>query len=111
MTWDEYVKFLEDYTPEAAEKISGCPKDEIIKAARMFAKSKATMSLWCMGLNQRTRGVWVNNLMHNLHLLTGQINRPGATSFSLTGPAECLRRRARRRPPEPSAALRPADRQ
>ena len=43
------------------------------------------MSLWCMGLNQRTRGVWVNNLMHNLHLLTGQINRPGATSFSLTG--------------------------
>jgi len=38
-----------------------------------------------MGLNQRTRGVWANNLVHNLHLLTGQINRPGATSFSLTG--------------------------
>jgi nitrate reductase NapA len=83
--WDEYVKFLEEYTPEAAEKISGCPKDDIIKAARMFAQSKATMSFWCMGLNQRTRGVWVNNLVHNLHLLTGQINRPGATSFSLTG--------------------------
>ncbi len=83
--WDEYVKFLDEYTPEAAEKISGCPKDDIIKAARMFAQSKATMSFWCMGLNQRTRGVWANNLMHNLHLLTGQINRPGATSFSLTG--------------------------
>jgi nitrate reductase NapA len=83
--WDEYVKFLEEYTPEAAEKISGCPKDDIIKAARMFAQSKGTMSFWCMGLNQRTRGVWVNNLVHNLHLLTGQINRPGATSFSLTG--------------------------
>lgn len=83
--WDEYVKFLDDYSPEAAEKISGCPKEDIIKAARMFAKSKATMSLWCMGLNQRTRGVWVNNLVHNLHLLTGHINRPGATTFSLTG--------------------------
>jgi nitrate reductase NapA len=83
--WDEYVKFLDEYTPEAAEKISGCPKDDIIKAARLFAQSKATMSFWCMGLNQRTRGVWANNLMHNLHLLTGQINRPGATSFSLTG--------------------------
>jgi len=83
--WDEYVKFLDDYSPEAAEKISGCPKEDIIKAARMFATSKATMSLWCMGLNQRTRGVWVNNMMHNLHLLTGQINRPGATTFSLTG--------------------------
>ena len=83
--WDEYVKFLDDYTPEAAEKMSGCPKDDIIKAARMFAQSKATMSFWCMGLNQRTRGVWANNMMHNLHLLTGQINRPGATTFSLTG--------------------------
>lgn len=84
-SWDEYVKLLEDYTPEAAERISGCPKDDIIKAARMFAGSKGTTSFWCMGLNQRTRGVWVNNMMHNLHLLTGQINRPGATSFSLTG--------------------------
>jgi nitrate reductase NapA len=85
VSWEQYVKFLDDYTPEAAEKISGCPKEEIIKAARMFAQAKGTMSMWCMGLNQRTRGVWVNNLMHNLHLLTGQINRPGATSFSLTG--------------------------
>ncbi len=85
VTWEQYVKFLDDYTPEAAEKISGCPKEDIIKAARMFAQAKGTMSLWCMGLNQRTRGVWANNLMHNLHLLTGQINRPGATSFSLTG--------------------------
>ncbi|HSH13879.1 MAG TPA: molybdopterin-dependent oxidoreductase, partial [Desulfurivibrionaceae bacterium] len=85
VTWKQYVKFLDDYTPEAAEKISGCPKDDIVKAARMFAQSKGTMSMWCMGLNQRTRGVWANNMVHNLHLLTGQICRPGATSFSLTG--------------------------
>ncbi len=84
-TWDDYVKFLDEYTPEAAEKITGCPKEDIVKAARWFAQSKGTVSFWCMGLNQRTRGVWANNLMHNLHLLTGQINRPGATSFSLTG--------------------------
>jgi nitrate reductase NapA len=84
-TWDEYVKFIEEYTPEMAERVSGCPKEDIVKAARWFATSKATMSLWTMGLNQRTRGVWVNNLMHNLHLLTGQICRPGATPFSLTG--------------------------
>lgn len=85
VTFEEYVKFLEEYTPEMAEKVSQCPKEEIIKAARWFAQSRATMSFWCMGLNQRTRGVWVNNLVHNLHLLTGQICRPGATSFSLTG--------------------------
>jgi len=83
--FEEYIKFLDEYTPEMAEKVSHCPKDDIIKAARWFAGSKATMSFWTMGLNQRTRGVWANNLVHNLHLLTGQINRPGATSFSLTG--------------------------
>jgi nitrate reductase NapA len=38
-----------------------------------------------MGINQRVQGVAANNLIHNLHLLTGQICRPGATSFSLTG--------------------------
>jgi nitrate reductase NapA len=85
VTFDEYVRFLEEYSPEAAEKISKCPREDIIKAARWFAQSKGTMSFWCMGLNQRTRGVWANNLVHNLHLLTGQICRPGATSFSLTG--------------------------
>jgi nitrate reductase NapA len=38
-----------------------------------------------MGLNQRTRGVWVNNLVHNLHLVTGKIGLPGSTPLSLTG--------------------------
>jgi nitrate reductase NapA len=85
VSFEDYVKFIEEYTPEHAERMSGCPKEKIIQAARLFATSKATMSFWCMGFNQRTRGVWVNNLIHNLHLITGQICRPGATPFSLTG--------------------------
>ena len=40
VTWDQYVKFLDEYTPEMAEKISKCPKEDIIKAARWFAQSK-----------------------------------------------------------------------
>lgn len=84
-TFEDYFKFLQDYTPEKAAKITGVPQETIIKIATMFAESPATMSLWCMGLNQRTRGVWANNLVHNLHLITGHIGKPGATSFSLTG--------------------------
>jgi nitrate reductase NapA len=84
---EEYKKFLQDYTPEkAAQVCKGNITPEIIrKVARIFAKSKATMSMWTMGLNQRSRGVWANNLVHNLHLLTGQLCKPGADSFSLTG--------------------------
>jgi len=83
--FNHYVAFLEQFTPEAVEKITRCPAENIKKAAEWFAKSGATMSLWTMGLNQRTRGVWANNLIHNLHLITGQLGYPGADSFSLTG--------------------------
>jgi len=85
VSFDEYFKFLSDYTPEKAEKISGVPAATIKQMAKWFAESSATMSLWCMGINQRIRGVWANNLIHNLHLLTGHIGKPGATPFSLTG--------------------------
>ena len=48
------------------------------------------MSFWTMGFNQHTRGVWANNLVYNLHLLTGKIATPGNSPFSLTGqPSAC----------------------
>jgi nitrate reductase (cytochrome) len=81
---DGYIKFLEDFTPERAEMISGVPAAKIEEAATLFTYGP-TMSIWTMGLNQRTRGVWANNLMHNLHLITGNIGKPGATPFSMTG--------------------------
>ncbi len=84
-TFDDYRAFLAEYTPQYAATVTGVPAADIVAAARMFASASATMSLWCMGLNQRVRGVWANNLVHNLHLLTGKICKPGSTSFSLTG--------------------------
>jgi nitrate reductase NapA len=48
------------------------------------------MSFWTMGFNQHTRGTWCNNLVYNLHLLTGKISTPGNSPFSLTGqPSAC----------------------
>ncbi len=48
------------------------------------------MSLWTMGFNQHVRGVWVNQMVYNLHLLTGKISEPGNSPFSLTGqPSAC----------------------
>jgi len=43
-----------------------------------------------MGFNQHTRGVWCNNMVYNIHLLTGKISTPGNSPFSLTGqPSAC----------------------
>src|SRR6201988_4310837 len=43
-----------------------------------------------MGFNQHVRGVWANQLLYNIHLLTGKISTPGNSPFSLTGqPSAC----------------------
>lgn len=84
-SFDDYKAFLdENFTPDQAEELCGVPAAKIKQAAKLFAQGP-TMSFWTMGLNQRTVGVWANNLIHNLHLLTGNIGKPGATPFSLTG--------------------------
>lgn len=85
-SWDDYKAFLAEYTPARAAEISGCPAEQIVTAARWFGqRGRTAISMWTMGLNQRTKGVWANNLVHNLHLITGKIGFPGSTTLSLTG--------------------------
>jgi len=63
--------------------------ERIVEAAKLFAYGP-TASFWTMGLNQRIAGVWANNLIYNIHLLTGKIAEPGNSPFSLTGqPSAC----------------------
>jgi len=91
ITFEEYAKFVEEYTPEKVSKITGVSEEKINKLAQIYANPKTkVLSLWCMGVNQHTRGTWMNNLIYNLHLLTGKICKPGSTPFSLTGqPSAC----------------------
>ncbi|HTK02764.1 MAG TPA: molybdopterin-dependent oxidoreductase [Bordetella sp.] len=74
-----------DFTPEAAQEICGVPAADIVQAARWFARSPATLSLYTMGLNQSSSGTAKNAALIHLHLATGQIGKPGAGPFSLTG--------------------------
>jgi len=85
ITYEQYTQFIEEFTPENAAKACGVAAKDIVEAAHLFGKAKTAMSMWTMGINQRKRGVWANNLIHNLHLLTGKIAVPGSDSFSLTG--------------------------
>ena len=90
-TLDDLTAFLSDYTPAKVSAISGVPEPQIRALADLYADQKrGTVSLWCMGVNQHVRGTWMNNLITNLHLLTGKISRPGANPLSLTGqPSAC----------------------
>jgi nitrate reductase NapA len=91
MTFEEYAQFVSDYTLQKAAEMSGVPLNRIEALAEIYAdpKTKVT-SFWTMGFNQHTRGVWCNNLVYNIHLLTGKISEPGNSPFSLTGqPSAC----------------------
>ncbi len=90
-TFDEYVRFLADYTPERAAEISGVPAADIRWLASLYGdRARKVTSFWCMGFNQHTRGTWINNLVYNIHLLVGKIATPGNSPFSLTGqPSAC----------------------
>ncbi|MEQ9171726.1 MAG: nitrate reductase catalytic subunit NapA [Rhodospirillales bacterium] len=91
MSFDEYAKFVADYDVDSVSKLSGVPKDKLIAVAELYADPKTRVtSFWTMGFNQHTRGVWCNNLVYNIHLLTGKISEPGNSPFSLTGqPSAC----------------------
>jgi nitrate reductase NapA len=91
MSFEEYTTFLEDYTPEKVEKISGVPARDIRYLASLYGDpAKKVVSLWCMGMNQHVRGTWIQNLVYNIHLLTGKISQPGNSPFSPTGqPSAC----------------------
>ncbi len=86
-----FANFVKKYTVEYAEKMTGVPKHRLEALAKIYADPKTkVMSLWTMGVNQHTRGVWCNNLLYNIHLLTGKISEPGNSPFSLTGqPSAC----------------------
>ncbi len=91
ISFDDYAKAVSEYTLEKVSKLSGVPAEKLEKLAKLYADpTKKISSYWTMGFNQHTRGVWVNGLLYNVHLLMGKISEPGNSPFSLTGqPSAC----------------------
>lgn len=81
----ELKKTVRDYTPKFVAETCGISEEDLTRAARWFGASKASLSLYCQGLNQSSSGTAKNAALINLHLATGQIGKPGAGPFSLTG--------------------------
>ncbi len=91
MSFEAFSKFVSRYTLDYVSELSGVSKRALEELAEGYANPDIkVMSLWTMGVNQHTRGVWMNNIIYNIHLLTGKISEPGNSPFSLTGqPSAC----------------------
>lgn len=89
--FEAYAAFVKDYTLEKVSALTGVEPGFLEQLAELYADPKRkVVSFWTMGFNQHVRGVWVNQLVYNIHLLTGKISEPGNSPFSLTGqPSAC----------------------
>ncbi|MGF1571328.1 MAG: molybdopterin oxidoreductase family protein [Nodosilinea sp.] len=81
----DYAEVVRHYEPALVAERCGISILTLEAAARAWAGAKSVLSLWSMGLNQSSEGTAKVRTLINLHLLTGQIGRPGAGPFSLTG--------------------------
>ena len=73
------------WTPERVCGLCGIAIAQLEQLAQLWAGSKAALSLWSMGVNQSREGTATVGGIINLHLVSGQIARPGTGPFSLTG--------------------------
>jgi ferredoxin-nitrate reductase len=81
----EFLELIRTYTPDfVAQRCKISPAD-LETAARYWGKASRVLSMWSMGINQSSEGTAKVCSIVNLHLMTGQIGKPGAGPFSLTG--------------------------
>jgi nitrate reductase NapA len=99
ISFEEYKKFLAPYTLDYVAKVAkGNPDEDINEFKKKLQaladlyveKGRKVVSFWTMGMNQHTRGTWVNTLSYNVHFLLNKQAKPGNGAFSLTGqPSAC----------------------
>jgi assimilatory nitrate reductase catalytic subunit len=87
---DEFRRCVARFTPEYAEPITGIPAPTIRRVARLFARARAAMAIWTMGINQSTHGSNGVVAINNLSLLTGNVGRPGGSPLSITGQCNAM---------------------
>ncbi|RUM99222.1 periplasmic nitrate reductase subunit alpha [Pseudaminobacter arsenicus] len=89
--FEAFKAMVSEYTLDKVSELSGVEPSFLEELAELYADpAKKVMSLWTMGFNQHVRGVWANQMVYNIHLLTGKISEPGNSPFSLTGqPSAC----------------------
>jgi len=86
----ELKKHLQKYPPQVVANITGIDVKTLYETARLIAGSPAALTAWTMGVNQSYMGTDTVSAIVNLHLLTGQIGRPGAAPFSITGQCNAM---------------------
>lgn len=73
--FEDWKASLDAFTPEAGEKLTGVPKADLVRAARIYGGSRRAAIYYTMGITQHAHGTENVNCIANLALLTGNIGR------------------------------------
>jgi ferredoxin-nitrate reductase len=80
-----FAEVAKYYRPEVVAQRCGIAESDLETAAKYWGQSQRVLSMWSMGVNQSSEGTAKVRTVINLHLMTGQIGKPGSGPFSLTG--------------------------
>ncbi len=88
-TWTEGFEELrariQDFSPEKMAAVCGIPAETLREVARLYARSRASIIFWGMGISQHVHGTDNARCLIALALSTGQIGRPGTGLHPLRG--------------------------
>ena len=88
--FDALRESVSGYTPDYVAQITGIEPDLLLRTASLYAGARAAFIAWTMGVNHSTKGTETVNAINNLALVTGNIGRPGAAPFSITGQCNAM---------------------
>jgi formate dehydrogenase major subunit len=83
--FDALKEKIRDFPPEKMEKLCGIPAATIREVARLYARSRASIIFWGMGISQHVHGTDNARCLIALALITGQVGRPGTGLHPLRG--------------------------
>lgn len=73
------------FSPERMSEVCGISAETLRTVARTYAKSKASIIFWGMGISQHIHGTDNARCLIDLSLMTGQVGRPGTGLHPLRG--------------------------
>ncbi|MDD4162658.1 MAG: formate dehydrogenase subunit alpha [Methanothrix sp.] len=83
--FEELRKVVMEYPPHLASKITGVAEEDIIKAARLYAKAEKAMIIYSLGITEHITGTANVMSIGNLAMLTGNVARRSTGVMPLRG--------------------------
>jgi formate dehydrogenase alpha subunit len=83
--FEKMQKVVMEYPPDRAAKITGVSEEDIIKAARLYAKAEKAMIIYSLGMTEHITGTANVMSLGNLAMLTGNVGRQSTGVMPLRG--------------------------